>query len=280
MSGFDPIFDDPSFDHRWQRESWQRERDQVRATVNDGKTLEDPRRIFSPQDLSRLESKRDSVIERFAALVCHGEKTRVQECDYRKEATCLERDSKGCPKRILEFERRIKGDLPDTARTLEGYGIPIPWARMLGAGDYQRTEALEAADRWWGVKPRRPCLVLLGGTGIGKSFAAAYLVSRHAGRFVDVGEFQRNARNAEYVRCLRFPLLLAIDDLGSEAIGGFDDWEGAFSAIFRQRIDSGMATILTTNASLDAIKRYGDRFIDRLKDAQLTQVGGESMRGK
>jgi DNA replication protein DnaC len=155
--------------------------------------------------------------------------------------------------------------------------------------------ALRVVKRWLEAAPC-PWLVLSGGTGTGKTVAAAYAAAELGGMYVSAPElrplFTRSAwdRGADRDRAeaLMTTRLLVIDDLGTEV----DEPEKFASELFkvlnaRQRL----RTIVTTNLSPERLldpKRYTDRVVDRLEHMTTTSagvsaifaLGGKSLRRK
>lgn len=116
----------------------------------------------------------------------------------------------------------------------------------------------------------RPLLVLAGGTGCGKSLAAAWmLMRRKGGKFmpaVDIASLQPRKRGADREKLdeLRdLNAILVIDDLGTEPID--DDWRAQLDVLLDQRSGNRRLTVMTTNlAGSDFHDEYGVRLWSRI----------------
>lgn len=149
------------------------------------------------------------------------------------------------------------------------------------------TEPLTVARTWW-TDRTRPVLLLSGGTGTGKTIAAAALVAAHyrahwcraddlvrtfAGFFGDAAARQQALKSSP---------LLVIEDLGVEL-----DAERMLPALLEVLDDRLSAaqhpTVITTNLNKKQIReRYPNaRLFSRLREhAQWVALTGEDMRGK
>ncbi len=183
--------------------------------------------------------------------------------------------------RIAEYEAVKKDDLRRWRNeVLEKCGIPRRmWAEL---ESLKETDAIRAVDNW--RKGGKTFLVLEGGVGVGKTYAASHFVAQPGGLFVKTMDIARkSAFDTEGWNQLYTTPFLAIDDLGSEPL---DEKGWALSAILGlidRRYDEAAHTVITTNLSLDQIrKRYGQdggRLFDRLREAaDWVQLGGKSMR--
>lgn len=187
----------------------------------------------------------------------------------------------------------------ERARSIEAEwahaGVPRRLFPMLAAPD--ETEAVRAVQTWFSGS--KTFLVLGGGVGVGKTVGAALAVSlARRGRELEPGLWLRGepalfrkARdiatlsqfNADAWAELYDAPLLAIDDLGAEAL---DEKGWALSALLGlldRRYDAAAKTVITTNLGVDGVRaRYGQdggRLFDRLREAgEWVEIGGESMR--
>lgn len=114
-------------------------------------------------------------------------------------------------------------------------------------------------------------LVLAGGTGAGKTTAAAWCALEAGGSsagFIRASELEARGRYDRDLRTwLRERSLLVIDDLGVEVLDG----KGVFRSLLDETIDmfygNRKRVVITTNLSkADAIERYGDRVMSRLHE--------------
>lgn len=130
--------------------------------------------------------------------------------------------------------------------------------------------------------PEKPNVLLLGESGIGKSFLGNAVCHRATERGVDtvrvtayrmlqdvMSDFRGNTANAE--RFMRVPFL-SIDDLGVEPNIPNVSEEWLF-AIVNERAMHALATMITTNLGLEQLKtRYGERVMGRMVDKNTTQA--------
>jgi DNA replication protein DnaC len=184
-------------------------------------------------------------------------------------------------KRIAEHEA---GRATEARRwrdaVLEQAGIPRRmWADL---ESLQETPAVAATRAWLGGG--KTFLVLEGGVGVGKTYAAADFAASPGGLFVKADALARlSAFDIEgWERIYRAPRL-AIDDLGTERLDEKGWALGAILACIDRRYDDAARTVITTNLSLDAVReRYGKdggRLFDRLREAaEWVQLAGTSMR--
>lgn len=170
---------------------------------------------------------------------------------------------------------RHRGAVPD--RVLED----VWHERLANPGPLRVVDAWLATDA--------PCLVLLGGTGIGKTVAALHGSLRHAdgSRFVratdlgaavkptlderKLGARELSPRHVEY---------LILDDLGVEqATPRFSE---ALFAVVDSRQSPSRRTVITSNLSrADFRARYDARVISRLNEmARVVDVPGADMRAR
>lgn len=127
-------------------------------------------------------------------------------------------------------------------------------------------------------------LVLLGGTGTGKTTAAAWLASEVGGSrpgLVRSGALERAGRyDRELAEWVTSRTLLVIDDLGVE----YQDGKGAFRSVLDELIDVayGARRRLVITSNLDAAgvaDRVGERIWSRLcAAAKLANCGARDLR--
>lgn len=161
--------------------------------------------------------------------------------------------------------------------------------KLLARLDIKRDRVHEVIHRWVDRAPDgRRVLILTGGTGAGKTFAAGYLMALRctgvACMSVDLGR-----RLAPYKHELEQgvrPLslserLIVLDDLGTEDTKD-RRWADAWVRFVERRQSYG-ETVITTNLDAAALRaRYADeRIIDRLDScAHVVTVGDKSKRKK
>jgi len=139
------------------------------------------------------------------------------------------------------------------------------------------------------------CLVLMGPTGVGKTYAAVAAIRDHLIRTGTWGDFwyfpalcsammtQDREQQLDAKRALKSEKLLVLDDFGGEYLkpGGF--LESLIDEAIWYREGNILPTILTTNLMPDQMKeRLSDRIVDRLRGdwGRLFVCVGESFRGK
>ncbi len=139
--------------------------------------------------------------------------------------------------------------------------------------------------------PPRPNLLILGKTGLGKTYLGNAVAYRAVCRGVDasrvtaymlvqdvLSDIRAGTRHAAHYA--RVPLLV-LDDLGSEPVIPNVSEEWLFT-IINERVLGKRATVVITNLSLRELKeRYGDRLTSRISDKNTTQallLTGSSLR--
>lgn len=119
-------------------------------------------------------------------------------------------------------------------------------------------------------------LLMIGGTGVGKTHMSSALAKEIIDRGYDVlyesapniffeFEQERFSRDGEERKCDRYYTaeLLIIDDLGTESITQYS--VACLYNILNTRINKGMSTVINTNLMPDALyKKYTDRIASRL----------------
>jgi DNA replication protein DnaC len=162
-------------------------------------------------------------------------------------------------------EQRAREESSALVKSLVERGITVDVAQHLTTRLFL-TQSLDVAR----TPDTRPLLVLAGGTGCGKSLAAAWmLMRRKGGRFipaVDIASLQPRKRAADRERLdeLRdLSAILVIDDLGTEPID--DDWRAQLDVLLDQRSGNRRLTVMTTNlAGSDFHDEYGVRLWSRI----------------
>lgn len=168
----------------------------------------------------------------------------------------------------------------DRLLALHVAGVPASlWDAVLSP---KVSDALQAVQRF--IDAPRECLylVLAGPAGRGKTFAAAWGVSRREGRYILAHDLVAAGTFDPVWKEIAAAPLLAIDELGSEYRNSA--YEASLYSLLNARHAHGRKTILCTN--LDGagfVGRYcpkpGDPLRDRLRTAQAwVALPGESMR--
>ncbi len=131
--------------------------------------------------------------------------------------------------------------------------------------------------------PSRRNVLLMGMTGLGKSYLCNAIAYRALENGVDVQKatsyrFVQDAlaaigerRNGVDSRYLTVPLLI-LDDLGSEPVIP-NVTEEAFFNVLNERISGGLPTVFATNLSAESLEdKYGERVTSRILDGDACQI--------
>ena len=187
--------------------------------------------------------------------------------------------------RVLEEARQLE------RRVLAGLEKSGAGERALSAAaSPAQSEALDAARKWLNALPvdgeHTTWLVLLGGTGTGKTVAATWALReavrqgrsayfRTASRLARLSGFNEGAVELEMlIGCG----LLVLDDVGAEAQTAWGS--GLLQELLDARHQASARTVITSNLSADDFKtRIGERMTDRIReDGMVVRLGGKSMR--
>lgn len=239
-----------------------------------------PKPAFSREEVRQLEEFTKKLILKFSVVPCKGERALVAECSEAYEKTCHLRDDPGCVKDLMRREGAYRKKAEGPREKLEKAGVRGPMAEKLGKREYRHSKAMDEVTGWFVKNPRPRILLLLGNTGIGKTFAAAHLFTLMPnGQMISGQELYLQRRNDSAYKALLDASFLVIDDLGAEP-SEFDDWRKTVAALICQRSDLGLATCITSNLSLPAFReRYGDRVHDRVtKEGTIALLSGTSIR--
>ena len=160
----------------------------------------------------------------------------------------------------------------------------------------KRSEKIRAACEHYAEtlpRPEKPQLVLLGMTGLGKSFFGNAIAARAADRGIEARRITAYGFIHEVTESFtsgadpigvyaRVPLLV-LDDLGTEPMLPNVTEPSLFSLIDR-RLSEGLATVYITNLSPKELQlRFNERIASRIlqKDKTLAVLfTGESLRGR
>lgn len=161
----------------------------------------------------------------------------------------------------------------------------------------ERSAAVRAACESYAdelPRPKRRNLVLLGASGLGKSFLINCIHARALERGIDslkisaykmltamrachVGD---EAGQSEFQRMIDCELLL-IDDFGTEPMFKNITVEYSFT-LLNERMSAGKFTAIASNLKLNDLReRYGERIFSRLiseRDSQLIRLAGQDIR--
>lgn len=168
---------------------------------------------------------------------------------------------------------------------LRSYPTP-PYAWF--AGDQSQREGvfglMRDADGWLGAQECR-CYIMFGGTGCGKTTAAAWIVAGEKDNALwlpartadDLDRWKEVGTQAYSVG------LLVVDDLGTERVSNSGWASETLASLWTHRLDAGLRTVVTTNLTpQQVVDRYGgDRLRSRLTQRPLvghTTVGNVDLR--
>lgn len=162
--------------------------------------------------------------------------------------------------------------------------LPLEMLESVFHGRLRASAAMERARAW--LATSKPVLILCGGTGTGKTYAAVDALCRAGrGEFARAMDLPRRVDPWEHELSLGYrpmPLgfrgLLVVDDLGATAENS--RVHEALIRVLEARQDPGRRTLITTNLGRRDIRpKYGDRVADRLNAlAVVAEVSGPSMR--
>ena len=167
--------------------------------------------------------------------------------------------------------------------TLARYGVQERLAKA--AASPRDSEPMTLARTWWaGAKP---WLVMLGATGVGKSVAAAWVLTRalearQSVLWVSASELAMRAGGFDgqtfALKCKGVELLV-IDDIGTEHLTDFS--RSVRDEVLMFRHEALSRTVLTSNLDGKAFaERLGVRMADRLRGACVSKAfAGPSLRG-
>ncbi len=132
------------------------------------------------------------------------------------------------------------------------------------------------------------CLLLMGPTGVGKTYAAVAILRAMRGRarrfwyFPGLcGALLDPERRAETLEAVKDTQLVVLDDFGAEYLKAGGLLDAFIDEIIWHREAEMLPTVITTNLLPDQLReRLSDRIVDRLKGewGRLYAVPGQSMR--
>ena len=263
------------------------------------------RRTQKPVDLSKRMAEMNAKIRQ--ALVSAGMPEDTLEPVYRC-SVCQDKGYTGEPiremcdcmrKRFHEKIRESIGLKADGTETFENYDENLFSDEKLPGKSYsQKSLTAMVRDRckqWAETYPENDIrdILLMGQTGLGKSFMmramAERLVSRDvpvlmisAWRFIEIARKSMFGDGEDEMNELFETEVLLLDDLGSEPMMNNITVEQIFNLI-NERQNSGKATIISTNLNKSEFReRYTERVASRMMDARqslvLTLMGDDLRR--
>lgn len=231
------------------------------------------------QRLAELQSKRVVALLGGPPLEASEEReleAMIDDAELAEAMRARAADERASEERERERARRARA----YARILR-VGIPLDdreaMARRVVRDELEPTRALHGA-RWWFSDDARAratlSLVLLGGTGVGKTVAAAWCIGRVEGSaYVKVRDLCRLYRSEygpereEWTRLLRFDLVV-LDEIGTER--DLDLARAAICELIDERHAIGARTLMLGNLDRKAFDgRYDERTHSRLEQRGL-----------
>lgn len=197
--------------------------------------------------------------------------------NHRDDAAWAERDREVAAWHVQRAEERRAEERRKTAlELLDGGAFPSRAVEVALAAE-RETIAMTHAREY--LRGRKTVLVLAGGTGAGKTSAAAWIALEAGGStpaFVRATELEARGRYDKALRTwLRGRSMLVIDDLGVEVL----DDRGVFRSLLDEVIDTYYGNrrrvVITTNlrakrerpdGELQFVERYGERVVSRLRE--------------
>jgi DNA replication protein DnaC len=153
---------------------------------------------------------------------------------------------------------------------------------MWDAAQTQETAVLRFLRDEFNLASGKKNLLLLGGTGSGKTYGAVCWVAQHASYNacyrtaykISEAVTRRDFEETDLLERARF---LVIDDLGCEPEGYRGaDFLAYFEDLFASRHQHGRFTLITSNATVAQFATaYGERFISRFEEAGIVFTTGD-----
>lgn len=183
--------------------------------------------------------------------------------------------------RAREYERRVREQL------VEPLPITDEDRAAIVADALEDTHALRLVRRWLEARPS-PWLVLLGGTGTGKTVAAAWAIAHAHGAYISATQLRalmtRAVWDGDDLPDAARSRLLVLDDLGAEKETDPEKFQAALFELLNRRQSERTRTIITSNLSRSRLAdrtRYGDRVVDRINHlAHVVELSGATLRRK
>jgi hypothetical protein len=170
----------------------------------------------------------------------------------------------------------------DRAAALIDGRFPPRLVEVLRADKLAPTKALDHAAVF--TNGDKTVLVLLGGTGAGKTLATCWIAQQFGGPrpgWIRAGGLERAGRyDRDLHQWIAERTLLVVDDLGVE----FMDGKGAFLSVLDELVDAAWCRngrlVLTSNLSVEAFAaRYESRIWSRICDVGMVgNCGGKDLR--
>lgn len=176
----------------------------------------------------------------------------------------------------LALARHKHERAPSVLDLLTAAGITDGGAvEAVACGQLAQTPALDQVQDWlWSGDAA--ALVLSGGAGCGKTWAAASAIGQHGGAWADAHEFGRLVSDDRLAQLCHSGGVVVIDDLGQEHLGARAGGLSVVDEITSARVGARRRLVVTTNLRPEDLRaRYGERFWSRVA---VVEVGGVDLR--
>ena len=230
--------------------------------------------------LAKIQARAQAEIVRWSSLPCHGEVEHVRECSDAFAAVCPEEAHGMCPRRqVARAKEQERLQRANRRAELEMAGVSPRTLRAVFDASPEQTEAVVTLRAAFDRTPRPAIVVLQGGVGCGKSCAAALWAIQTGARWITAKALARLGYEDELTKLGRAGALV-LDDLGTEYADAKGFFVSNLDGLIDDRYSRELPTVITTNvAPSDFKERYGERIVDRIREAgKFIAVGGQSLR--
>lgn len=229
-----------------------------------------------------LQERLRTEAEAWGALPCKGDVEFVSECTDEFAKTCPRNQHVMCARRqYQQYQEEAAQWRRHMASDARRKGVPDQMIKLLWEKQPKETEASKLLTTALKVTPPPTIVVLSGGVGCGKSCAAALWAIEKGAKFITANELARVSPYDEKATDLAKIKALVIDDLGCEYLDPKGFFLSHLDGLINDRYSNGRETVITTNLDAEGFRRYGERILDRIREAgKFLKVGGQSMRRK